>query len=183
MAETISETDRLRLRTWEAADIDPYLRHLNTPAVLRWLGPVQTRDEVAAVVARVNACQAEHGHCFWLVERKADGALLGFCGLKRVNAAGTALTGEFEIGWRLREDAWGQGYASEAAAASIARAFGVHGAPRVVAFTVQGNTASWGLMERLGMARRRDLDFIDPAHGADLNPTIVYMLERNQLTA
>lgn len=183
MAETILETDRLRLRTWDDTDIDPYLEHLNTPAVLRWLGPLQTREDVAAVVVRVNASQAEHGHCFWLIERRADGALLGFCGLKRVNAAGTELAGEFEVGWRLREDAWGQGYAREAAIASIRRAFLVHGAERVVAFTVQGNRASWGLMERLGMVRRADLDFIDPAYGPDLNPTIVYMTERNQWTA
>jgi len=50
-------------------------------------------------------------------------------------------------------------------------------------FTVQGNRASWGLMERLGMVRRADLDFIDPAHGPDLNPTIVYVTERDQWTA
>ncbi|MGV3479027.1 MAG: GNAT family N-acetyltransferase, partial [Sphingobium sp.] len=86
-------------------------------------------------------------------------------------------------GWRLREDAWGQGYAREAAIASIRRAFLVHGAERVVAFTVQGNSASWGLMERLGMVRRADLDFIDPAYGPDLNPTIVYVTERDQWTA
>jgi RimJ/RimL family protein N-acetyltransferase len=50
-------------------------------------------------------------------------------------------------------------------------------------FTVQDNRASWGLMERLGMVRRADLDFIDPAHGPDLNPTIVYVTERDQWTA
>lgn len=183
MAETILETDRLILRNWDAVDIDPYFVHLNTPAVMRWLGPLQTREEVAATVARVNASQAEHGHCFWLIERKADGALIGFCGLKRVDAAGTDLTGEFEVGWRLREDAWGRGYAKEAAIASIRRAFDVHGARRVVAFTVQGNAASWGLMERLGMVRRDDLEFIDPACGPDLNPTIVYVTERDQWTA
>jgi RimJ/RimL family protein N-acetyltransferase len=184
MAETILETDRLILRSWDDADIDPFMTHLNTPAVMRWLGPLQTRADMEMRVTRVNACQAEHGHCFWLLERKADGALLGFCGIKRVDAAGTDLTGEFEVGWRLREDAWGQGYAKEAAIASILRAFDVHGASRVVAFTVQGNTASWGLMEKLGMVRRDDLAFSDPAYDdPELNPTIVYVTERNQWTA
>ena len=183
MTDTILETQRLRLRTWTADDADTYLTHLNTPAVMRWLGEPISRDDYFAMVDRLNGFQAERGFCFWALERKSDGAFLGFCGLKRVNAGGTDLTGEFEIGWRLRKDCWGQGYAREAACASLDRAFALHGAPRVVAFTVQGNEASWGLMERLGMERRADLDYHDPAYDGDLNPTIVYSIMRNQWTA
>jgi RimJ/RimL family protein N-acetyltransferase len=183
VTETILETERLLLRTWDDADVDPYMNHLNTPAVLRWLGPPISRDAFVSVIAQTNAAQAELGHCFWAVERRADRALIGFCGLKRVDASGTDLTGEYEIGWRLREDAWGKGFAREAATASLRRAFEVHDAPRVVAFTLAGNRASWGLMERLGMNRREDLDFDDPDYGPDLNPTIVYVLEKDQWTA
>ena len=85
--------------------------------------------------------------------------------------------GDFEIGWRLRESAWGQGVAKEAAIASLDLAFTRFAAPYVVALTVPENRASWGLMERLGMKRRADLDYIDPRFGPDLNPTIVYRLE------
>jgi RimJ/RimL family protein N-acetyltransferase len=184
MAETIIETDRLRLRTWDAADAGPYMEHLNTPEVMVWLGePMAADDFEEKIVARVNAAQAEHGHCFWAIERKSDGELLGFCGLKRVDASGTDLTGEFEIGWRLRADCWGQGYAKEAAEASLDHAFWIHGAERVVAFTVEQNVPSWGLMLRLGMERREDLDYIDPKYSAELNPTIVYTITRDQWTA
>jgi hypothetical protein len=54
---------------------------------------------------------------------QADGALLGFCGLKIADDPGSPVEGEYEIGWRLREDAWGQGYAKEAATASLDHAF------------------------------------------------------------
>ena len=180
MAETIFETERLKLRTWDAADAEDYLTHLNTPEIMRWLGPPLTRAEFFETVDRANADQAERGHCFWLIERKSDGALLGFCGLKRVDASGTDLTGEFEIGWRLRQNCWGQGYAKEAARASLDRAFHTHGAERVVAFTLENNAASWGLMQALGMERRVDLDYHDPDYGPDLNPTIVYVMRREQ---
>lgn len=183
MAETVLETGRLRLRTWDEADIDPFMAQLNTPAVTRWLGGVQTRAHYEAAYQRIVACQAEHGHSFWIVERKDDGALLGFCGLKRFNSEGSELTGSFEIGWRLREDAWGQGYAREAATASLDYAFDVLGAPFIVALTVDGNDASWGLMKRLGMERRADLDFVDPRFGPDLNPTIIYRIGRYQWKA
>lgn len=183
MIDVVFSTDRLHLRTWAYEDVDTYLAYLNTPEVMRWLGEPISRDDYFAMVDRLNGFQAERGFCFWALERKSDAAFLGFCGLKYVNAEGTDLTGEFEIGWRLREDCWGKGYAKEAARASLDRAFTVHGAPRVVAFTVQGNTASWGLMERLGMERRADLDYHDPAYDGDLNPTIVYSITRDQWTA
>jgi RimJ/RimL family protein N-acetyltransferase len=134
----------------------------------------------AALIARVLECQRRNGFCFWIVERSTDGAILGFCGLKRADAPGSSVTGEMEIGWRLREDAWGQGYAREAASAALHLAFACFGAAQVVALTVSGNGASWGLMERLGMQRRPALDYEDSRYGADLNPTIVYALTKDQ---
>ena len=178
MAEVVAETERLRLRGWEPGDRAEFVRHLNTPAVMAWLGGVQNEEACTAAFDRLDGYQRDFGHTFWIIERKADGELLGFCGLKRVNSPGAGeLTGDFEIGWRLREDAWGQGFAREAATVSLDLAFGTYGAPHVVALTVPGNESSWKLMERLGMARRADLDFIDDRYGPDLNPSIVYLIE------
>nr|MBA2467268.1 GNAT family N-acetyltransferase [Sphingomonas sp.] len=148
MAEIVAETERLRLRTWEAADRAEFRRHLNTPAVMRWLGGIQDEAAANAGFDRMDQCQSEFGHTLWIVERIADSALLGFCGLKRVNAPGAPNPGDFEVGWRLREDAWGQGFAKEAAIASLDLAFRRYGAPHVVALTVAGNLSSQGLMKR-----------------------------------
>jgi RimJ/RimL family protein N-acetyltransferase len=172
-----TETERLLLRTWEEADLAPFAEHCNTPAIMRWTGEVQDEAAIRAGYERIAAMQAEYGHCLWIVERKADRALLGFCGIKRVADVASNMLGEFEIGWRLREDAWGKGYAREAATASLDAAFDRFGAPHVLAFTVIQNEASWGLMERLGMARRADLDFFDPCYSDELNPTIVYRID------
>ena len=176
MAEIVVETKRLRLRDWAEGDADRFYAIMNTPAVMRWLGGVQTPETWDAALQRILGFQRDFGHTFWIVERKNDGELLGFCGLKRVNSPGTNLTGEFEVGWRFREEAWGKGYAKEAAIAAIDLAFDRFAAPDLVAFTVAGNEGSWGLMERLGMARRADLDFTDQRFGPELNPTIVYRI-------
>ena len=179
-----AETPRLRLRNWREQDIEPFIRHTNKEAVMRFLGGVKTREFLGEVVKeRFMRWQAEHGFTFWVVERKEDGALLGFCGLKIADGRNSPVAGEVEVGWRLREDAWGRGYAKEAATAALDHAFGAAGAERVIALTVEGNAASWGLMRRLGMRRRADLDYLDPDWPPSMNPVIVYELERSAWTA
>jgi RimJ/RimL family protein N-acetyltransferase len=172
------ETERLHLRQWRDGDAEAFIPHTNTPGVMRWLGGVQTPDHLRGVIRRLSEWQEERGFTFWAVERKADAALLGFCGLKLANDIGSPVEGEMEIGWRLREDAWGQGYAKEAAVASLAFAFETLGVERVVALTVTGNEASWGLMERLGMTRRPDLDYEGPEWAE--SKVIVYVIEKAQ---
>ena len=172
------ETERLTLREWREEDWPSFWAGTNTPNVMRWLGGLLDADGMAATRTRVENCAAANGFCFWAVERKSDGEILGFCGLKRADAPGSTVTGAMEIGWRLREDAWGQGYAKEAATASLDAAFQRFGADEVIALTVPGNSPSWGLMTRLGMRRREVLDYTDTRFGEELNPTIVYSIDR-----
>lgn len=172
------ETDQLILRDWREDDWPEFFRVTNTPAVMRWLGGVMDEEAMARQRARVEACHAANGFCFWALERKDDGALLGFCGLKRADAPGSSVTGAMEVGWRLREDGWGKGYAREAAIAALDAAFTQFGAEEVVAVTVEGNTGSWGLMKRLGMQRREDLDYSDTRYGPPLRDHILYAIGR-----
>ncbi|QZH76154.1 MAG: GNAT family N-acetyltransferase [Erythrobacter sp.] len=181
MAEFRHETQRLILRDWRPEDWAEQWRVTDTPNVMRWLGGLLGEEGRAAQIARIETCQAANGFCFWLVERKADGGhlsheMLGMCGLKRADAPGSTVTGMMEVGWRFREDSWGQGFAKEAASAALDLAFSRFGADDVVALTVAGNTPSWGLMKKLGMQRRPELDYIDVRYSEELNPTIVHTI-------
>jgi RimJ/RimL family protein N-acetyltransferase len=178
MAEIAAETQRLILRDWTDEDESGFYTVMNTAPVMRHLGGVQTPEQWHSASERIRGFSRNYGHTFWIVERRSDGELLGFCGLKRVNAPGAGqLTGRPEIGWRLRESAWGQGVAKEAAIVSLDLAFGRFGYSEVLALTVAANGESQGLMKRLGMRRREELDFIDTRFGPELNPEIVYSLD------
>ncbi|MEP3422580.1 MAG: GNAT family N-acetyltransferase [Erythrobacter sp.] len=178
MVDFRHETDRLILRDWREGDWAEFWQATNTVAVMEWLGGVLDEDGMAGARARLESYQAEHGHTFWVVERKSDGMLLGFCGLKRSNQAGGPMD-MMEVGWRLREEAWGHGYAKEAAIASLDAAFAKFGADDVIALTVDANTPSWGLMIRLGMRRREDLDFANDEFDADAGKIIVYSIDKS----
>ncbi|HEX3432147.1 MAG TPA: GNAT family N-acetyltransferase [Rhizomicrobium sp.] len=172
------ETERLLLRPWREEDVAEFARVTNTPAVMEFLGGVKEPEAFRGSFERVSASQVKNGFCFWIVERRSDGALLGFCGLKLGNTP--PIVGEIEIGWRLREDAWGQGYAREAATATLDWAWRNLDCDRVVAITAAGNKRSWGLMERLGMQRLRDMDFEHPdvPAGNKAKAHITYAIER-----
>jgi len=184
MADFRYETQRLILRDWAGdADWQEFFRHTNTPPVMRWLGGSLDDAGLAMQRERVENCKARNGFCFWLVERKDDGGdlpgeVLGFCGLKRADAPGSTITGAVEIGWRLREDAWGKGYARESAQAALDIGFTRYGADQIAALTVAGNTPSWGLMKRLGMRRCEELDYPDQRFDPPWRDTIVYSIAR-----
>jgi RimJ/RimL family protein N-acetyltransferase len=187
MAEFRLETLRLILRDWREEDWDDFFRLTNTPSVMQWLGGIADEQGMKLARDRLEQYHREHGHTLWVVERKDDGGHLtgehlGFCGLKRANQQGAPI-GDFEIGWRLREDAWGKGYALEAARAAMASGFKDFGAPHMIALTVEGNAPSWGLMLRLGMERRRDLDFFGTGFNPDSGLTIVFSITRDQWLA
>jgi RimJ/RimL family protein N-acetyltransferase len=180
MAEVMVETERLILRNWRETDHAEYLATCNTEAVTAHLNGPATEEEIDAAFVRIATSQRENGFSFWAIERTADGALLGYCGLRICDDLDRPVHGNVEIGWRLREDAWGQGYAREAAQAALDWAWANLDVDRVVSFTVPANEPSWRLMERIGMARRPDLDFAHPKFPPDhpLSRHITYVIER-----
>ncbi|MDO7842987.1 GNAT family N-acetyltransferase [Sphingomonas immobilis] len=173
------DTERLILRGWREADVAPFHAMGNDPEVMRYLGEPLSLADAEAAAARQNDFIASHGYCFWAVERRSDGAFLGFCGLKP-GPEGTPIVGQIEVGWRLARAAWGQGYAREAAQASLDWAWANLDAAEVAAITVIGNDRSWGLMERLGMRRVPSEDFEHPVLpvGHALRPHITYRIAR-----
>lgn len=180
MGEAILVTPRLILRQIREDDLDPHMALLNTPAVMRWLGGVQPREVIAAKHQAARYSFATHGFGFMIMEERASGEVVGHCGLRHVAHPLAPNPTDHEVGWLVREDRWRLGYAHEAMRAVIDWGFGVIGAPHIVALTCSPNVGSWRLMEKLGMTRRADLDFRDPA---DPEPIIQYAITRAQWEA
>ena len=173
-------TGRLLLRDWQDSDRLPFNAMGRDPAVMAFLGPLQTQAETDAGIARLQALAARNGHTFWAIERRSDGQFLGCCGLKIAPENIPGIAGATEIGWRLRSDAWGAGYAREAAAASLAWGWANLPIERIIAITTRDNLRSQALMTRLGMVRRADLDFDHPAlaPGDSLRPHLTFEIRR-----
>lgn len=173
-------TARLLLRPWREADKPLFHALANTPRMMEHFGGPVARERHDVIIDRQIEQQARHGHCMWAIEMLDSGELAGVCGVRIGGYLGTPVPGEFEIGWRIGEKFWGQGIAREAAEASIAWSWAHTDRPRIAAWTTASNVRSWGLMERLGMRRREDLDFHHPeyAAGDPFGAMIVYAIDR-----
>jgi len=151
------ETGRLILRKPRPADRPALFAMWADPLVMADLGPVKDVAASEAALARHDGYRHE-GLGFLTVERKADCAVLGFCGLKRGDPP-HPIAGEVEAGWMIARPHWRQGYALEAMRAVLDWGWANFDVPRIVAITSARNAASQAMMARLGMTRLRDGDF------------------------
>lgn len=185
MTDVVLETGRLVLRRERDGDFAVWMAHLNTPEVRAYLGGVNSAEDAAENVAKMARGWEANGFSFMFVDLKPAGPMIGICGLSRIETecAPEELRGAIQVGWILRADHWGKGYAAEAARAVLAWAFDDLGIETVYSQTSQRNRASWGLMEKLGLSRRADLDYGDPKYPPEDNPTIVYAIGRDEWAA
>ncbi len=137
------ETERLRLRPWQPDDAEP-LQALHAE---RGEGthPV---ERAAARIAGLLAATAESGIALLPIERRAEGDVIGYCGL----ILGRSTLEEPELAYELSARAHGNGYATEAARAVVAAAAAT-GRARLWATIRPWNAASFRVVEKLGFER------------------------------
>jgi RimJ/RimL family protein N-acetyltransferase len=146
---TILTTERLRLEPMSAAHYEG-LRALNSdPAVMRYItGAAETPEETRAVIARVQGRWQQFGYAWWSFIERESGELVGAGCIQHL---GHDPANPHEIGWRLRRDQWGKGYAIEAARRMARFAFEDLDAPLLCAICDPDNAASERVMHKLGM--------------------------------
>jgi RimJ/RimL family protein N-acetyltransferase len=139
------ETPRLILRPIAAADGPAIYEYMSDPIVTRWLPEGCLDAAQARAFARRNAGRSARAVA--VIDRERD-QLIGHMPFHPWFGPATQ-----EIGWVIASTHQGRGYATEAARALTDFAFGVLRRHRLVATCQPENTASWRVMEKLGMRR------------------------------
>ena len=148
------ETERLRAEPITAAHQDELCTLLGDPRVGATLGGVLTPARVAASIERQQEHWKRHGFGLWLWRERATGAPIARGGLFRTHVGDRD---EVEVAWAVMSARWGEGFATELGAASVAFGFEQLGLSDVVAFTLPENRASQRVMEKLGFEFERDV--------------------------
>lgn len=177
------ETERLILRRFTPADADDLVELDGDPEVMHYItgGRRTPREEIVEEVlpAFLAYYAKSEGYGFWAAIEKASGDFIGWFHLRPPREGG--FHDEPELGYRLRRDAWGQGYATEGSQALIQKAFDELGVRRVFAQSMAVNVASRRVMEKAGLklARSFHQPWPDPIPG-DEHGDVEYTLTREE---
>lgn len=161
-------TERLVLRHFEATDAGAMESIFCDPDVMRFSDGVEDPQWVRTwLVKMIEECYPHWGFGLWAVEETQTGAVIGYCGLEHCDV------GEGELGYRLRRDRWGRGYATEAARATCELGLDGLGLKRIVALIDPANAASLRVVSKLGMQYEREVMLDGYTH-----PDQLYVLAR-----
>lgn len=148
----VLETKRLLLREFQTGDADALFAVLGDPVAMQFYPAPFSRSEVEDWIRRNQARYGDSGCGLWAMLLKSSGELIGDCGFFVRDEEGEF---EFELGWHVRRDLWGQGFATEAARVCIDCAFARFRAERVIALVRPENLGSCRVAERNAMTRER----------------------------
>lgn len=175
------KTQRLILRGWRDEDVQPFAAMNADKQVMEYFPNTLSPDDSRVLKEYFENHIQEHGFGFWAVEVPGVTDFAGMLGISipRFEAHFAPCV---EIGWRLAAQYWGKGYATEGAKAALQ--FGFERFDEIVSFTVPANIRSRRVMEKLGMTRDPDEDFLHPSlpAGHPLKPHVLYRLKRHDWT-
>ena len=146
------ETERLRIRYFQASDVAQYAPIVADPDVMKFVGGPQTRDEAQAYISEMISLSHDCGLGRYAVELKADASLIGFCGFRPADAY-------IDFGYRFARHTWGQGIGLEAAVA--VRRFGLEtlNMDNMEAGAAKENVASIKILDKLAFKHKESLIF------------------------
>lgn len=161
MAVWTLETERLSIRELEESDLEFVSQMLGCPNTMRFWPRPYSREEALEWIRSHQRRYREHGHGYWLLSLKDTAVPIGQVGLLRQELD----TGpEVGLGYILYEPFWGNGYATEAAAACLDYGFRELGRNRVVILIRPENSASVRVAQRLGAQRVGSTEYAGFAH-------------------
>ena len=142
----IIETNRLMIRSFQEPDIPEYAAVVADPKVTEFLGDgsPHSYEQAAAYVRDCMRSETKNGIARYAVILRETEELIGFCGFKKVDDY-------IDFGWRYARRAWGNGYATEAAAAVLDQGINTLKLSGIVAESAVENVGSVRVMEKIGM--------------------------------
>jgi RimJ/RimL family protein N-acetyltransferase len=146
------ETERLLIRDWQPSDVDSAFAIYGSPEIAHWLTPAMQQVSDPAVMGAILQAWTEAQPNMapptgrWAIARRSDGEVLGGLLIRLL----PPYDSDLELGWQLRPDAWGHGYATEASRALMGWAF-QQGADELFAVARPNNSRAVATASRLGM--------------------------------
>jgi len=144
------KTKRLGLRNWLPSDLEPFYKMCQDETVMRFFPKKLSEKDTQDFINRMQTHFKEYGFCYFAVSVLETNEFIGMIGLLNQNFK-SDYTPCVDIGWRLKQNSWGNGYATEGAIACIDFAFKTLKLKDVFSFATLNNKGSESIMKKIGM--------------------------------
>jgi len=174
------DTPRLQLRDWIDQDIEPFIQLNADEQVMKYFPKPLTKDETIARQKDIAADIKQNGFGLYAVELKENQEFIGCIGFHRATFQAD-FTPCIEIGWRLKKEAWGNGYATEGALACLDYGFNELGLQDIYSFTADINQPSKNVMIRIGMTFLNTFNHPNIEMNHPLSKHVLYHMNKEKL--
>ncbi len=161
------ESSRLVFRDWHEEDLDVFRKMNSDRQVMEYFPHTLSHAETDLLYKKIRQEFEEYDYGLYAVEVKDANEFIGFIGFHWATIQ-LGFGPFIEIGWRLKKEAWGKGYATEGAKKCLSHGFNCLGFNEIYSFTAKVNTRSENVMKKIGMAKK--LEFNHPQ--VDLNSSL-----------
>lgn len=180
MPEYLFTSQRLAFRDWELSDLDDLYAMNSDPEVMAFFPKLYTREECRDFIIRMKDQFKQRGYCYFAVDTLLDNQFFGFIGISYQDYE-APFTPCVDIGWRLKKSEWNKGYATEGAIANLKYAFDEMGLKSIISLAPKRNLNSISVMQKIGMKAIMDFNHPVLADYPDLNPCVVYKINKSEM--
>ncbi|GLB53660.1 N-acetyltransferase [Neptunitalea chrysea] len=172
-------SERLGFRNWEKDDLDEFASLNADKEVMKHFPNILTIKETADFIDRLQNHYKQYGHNYFAVEVINTGEFIGFIGLA-YQTYETNFTPNVDIGWRLKKNAWGNGYATEGAKRCLEFAFNTLHLDNVIATCTERNYKSEHVMKKIGMKKHGSFNHPRLKKFPDYERCLCYVIAKNE---
>lgn len=170
-------TDRIGLRNWQESDRVPFAKMCANPEVMEHFPSILSTEETNELIDRLSKHFDDFGYTYFAAELLDTKEFIGFIGMKKQTWE-SEFTPCVDIGYRLKQETWGKGYATEGAAACIKAAFSKFKLERLLSFTTDTNEISEHVMKKLGMRHVGTVQHPSIVNDPRFKHCVVYQIDK-----
>ncbi len=153
MKNPLFASSRLLFSVWKDSDLEWFAQMNADKEVMQFFPKTLTKQESADFLKRLQKHQDTNGYCYYKVVEKQASKPIGFIGLA-YQTYDTHFTPATDIGWRLKKEFWGKGYATEGAQRCLDFAFQELDLNEVISTCIVQNKPSENVMQKMGMQKQ-----------------------------
>ena len=175
----IFKSERLGFRNWRNEDLDEFAKLNSDKYVMEHFPKTLLRKEVEKLLDKLKNHFGEYGFTYYATEILETKEFIGMIGLA-FQEYKTNFTPAIDIGWRLKRNAWGKGYATEGAKRCLEYAFNELDIKKIISVCTINNEKSENVMKKIGMTKKGEFDHPELINSPEYEKHFCYEIIRNR---